>query len=81
MAGMTGFHRSTCEQLARDGSSQEVRALAAAIGKIFEWLDGSFSDRRRIFTELRGIKGQLKTISQRPGNAGHPAAAIERRDF
>jgi len=81
MAGMTGFHRSTCEQLARDGSSGEVRALAAAIGKIFEWLDGSFSDRRRIFTELRGIKGQLNAISQRPGTAGRPAAVVDRREF
>jgi len=79
MAGMTAFHRATCEQLARDGSSEEVRALAAAIVKIFEWLDGSFSDRRRIFSDLQAIKSQLKSLEQRLGTTGRPTRAIEQR--
>jgi hypothetical protein len=76
MAGTTAYHRETCEVLAQGGSSQEIRALAAAIGKVFEWLDGSYSDRRRLFADLRRIKERLDTVATGADTGDCQAAAV-----
>ena len=74
----TNFLRVACRGL-HSSTDPHIKTLARAMMDLNDWMDGSFTDRRKLFSTVALMTERLDSLDHRLRDLERRLAAVERR--